>query len=84
MIVDTCLVSLPEILHRIYHEITFQMSPLILHSDDLVLYTFYMLPSEFIFEKKIYYMSEMSAFKNFIMIEDETTQFNIIDRHFTT
>ena len=47
------------------------MSPLILHSDDLVLYTFYMLPSEFIFEKKIYYMSEMSAFKNFIMIEDE-------------
>ena len=29
-------------------------------------------------------MSEMSAFKNFIMIEDETTQFNIIDRHFTT
>ena len=30
-----------------------------------------MLPSEFIFEKKIYYMSEMSAFKNFIMIEDE-------------
>ena len=73
MIVDSCLVSLPEILHTIYHETTFQMSPLILHADDLVLLlcTLYMLPSEFIFEKKIYYMSEMSAFKNFIMIEDE-------------
>ena len=56
MIVDTCLVSLPEILHTIYHETTFEMSPLIFTFrwfSATTMYTLYVAVGIYIWEKDL-------------------------------